>query len=370
MEARYARITDESLENLRQRMGVEVPRRQPYIEVATRDAIRHFANGIGDLNPLWTDEEYARGARVGCLLAPPCILYSMDLTVSGNVGGLPGVHAMFSGTNWEWFLPIRVDDRILGASRLTDLIEKESAFAGRTYLQGYETVFRNQNDERVCRAKAFCIRAERDTARGKGKYKQISRHTYTPEEIRAIEVDYDQEEVRGARARYWEDVQVGEELTPIVKGPLTITDIVCWTMGWGGLFLRAHKLGLDYRRRHSAATIPDLYGVPDVPERVHWDNDLAREVGVPGAYDYGPQRISWLGNLMTHWIGDDGFLRKLEVEVRRFNIVGDTTWCKGRVERKYVEAGEHLVECQVWAENQRGETTARGGALVRLPSRG
>jgi len=50
-------------------------------------------------------------------------------------------------------------------------------------------------------------------------------------------------------------------------------------------------------------------------------------------------------------------------------MVGDTTWCKGKVTSKYIENGEHLVECQLWAENQRGEITAPGQATVILPSR-
>ena len=37
--------------------------------------------------------------------------------------------------------------------------------------------------------------------------------------------------------------------------------------------------------------------------------------------------------------------------------------------RKYVENGEHLVDVEVWAENQRGEITAPGRAVVRLPSK-
>ena len=54
----------------------------------------------------------------------------------------------------------------------------------------------------------------------------------------------------------------------------------------------------------------------------------AIEVGMPGGYDVGPQRISWLGQLMTNWMGDDGFLRRLNVSVRRPNIFGDVSWCR------------------------------------------
>jgi len=369
MAASYGRITEEEVERLRKRIGVKIPRQQPHIEEITKDAIRHFAHGIGDTNPLWTDEVYASQTRYKTLLAPPCILYSTDLIVSGQVGGLPGVHALFAGTNWEWFLPIRLGDRITTTSYLSRLEEKKSEFAGRTFLQAYETIFRNQNQEIVARAEAFCIRSERDTARQRGKYKEIKPQAYTEEQLRSIEADYDREEIRGSNPRYWEEVEPGDELTPVVKGPLTVTDMIAWLKGWGGLFIRAHRLGLDYRRRHPAAAIPNSYGIPDVPERVHWENEFARQIGAPAAYDYGPQRISWLGQLLTNWMGDDGFLKKLEVEVRRFNIVGDTTWCRGKVVKKYWQDDQPLVECQIWAENQRGEVTAKGRAVVLLPSK-
>jgi acyl dehydratase len=37
---------------------VPVRRRHPHIQLASQDAIRHFAHGVGDPNPLWTDPAY------------------------------------------------------------------------------------------------------------------------------------------------------------------------------------------------------------------------------------------------------------------------------------------------------------------------
>ena len=73
---------------------------------------------------------------------------------------------------------------------------------------------------------------------------------------------------------------------------------------------------------------------------------------------------------MTDWIGDDGFLNRLNVQVRKHNIVGDLTVCNGTVTRKWVEDGTHFVEVRVIAENQRGEHTAIGTAVAALPSKG
>ncbi|MBI3967405.1 MAG: MaoC family dehydratase N-terminal domain-containing protein [Chloroflexi bacterium] len=369
MAGQAAVITEGALEALRARIGVEVPRPQPYIEVATKDAIKHFADGIGDVNLLWRDEEYARQTRYGTIVAPPCVLYSMDKITSGMVGGLPGIHALFAGTTFEWFEPIMLNDRVVGSSALKSIEEKKSQFANRTVLQTYHTKFTNQDGCLVATADSWCIRTERDTGREKGKYQGIEPSHYTPEQIAQYESDILAEEIRGANPRYWEDVNEGDSIGPVTKGPVTVTDFIAWLMGWGGLFVRAHRVAVEFRQRHPAAGIVNELGIPDGPERVHWDSPFAKRIGAPEAYDYGPQRVSWLGNLMTNWIGDEGFLRRLSAQVRRFNIVGDVSRCQGKVTRKYLDGDQALVDCDIWIENQRGEITAQGTATARLPRR-
>ena len=124
---------------------------------------------------------------------------------------------------------------------------------------------------------------------------------------------------------------MGEAMPEVVKGPLTVTSIVAFVQGWGSLYVRAHGLAFDLFERHPALAIPNAWGVPEPPERVHWDDALARAVGVPAAYDYGPERVAWLGHLVTNWMGDAGTLARLSVQVRRHNLIGDTTWCRGVV---------------------------------------
>src|SRR3546814_20210891 len=70
--------------------------------------------------------------------------------------------------------------------------------------------------------------------------------------------------------------------------------------------------------------------------------------------------------LMTDWMGDDGFLRRLNVRVRDHNLLGDATWCKGTVTAKRVEEGQAIVSADIWCENQRGARTAVGSAEVVL----
>jgi len=90
---------------------------------------------------------------------------------------------------------------------------------------------------------------------------------------------------------------------------------------------------------------------------------------VPSAYDYGPERVAWLGHLVTNWMGDTGMLARLTVQVRRHNLIGDTTWCRGIVTGRVLSEGRGEVTLGLSAVNQRGETIAGGQAVVVLPRR-
>jgi len=266
-------------------------------------------------------------------------------------------------------LPIREGDRVTGDSVLLDLVDKPSAFAGRAIQQTYRTTFTNQDGRVVCEADSWCFRTERDTARERGKYAVTERPQYTPDDIEEIRAGYRDEQIRGGMPRYWEDVRVGEALPTVCKGPLTVTSVIAFVQGWGSLYVRAHGLAFDLFDRHPALGIPNEFGAPEPPERVHWDERFATAVGVPGAYDYGPERVSWLGHTVTNWMGDDGELCRLNAQVRRHNLIGDVTWCRGVVTGKHEAEGRASVEIDVRAVNQRGETTATGVATAVLPRR-
>ena len=166
-------------------------------------------------------------------------------------------------------------------------------------------------------------------------------------------------------------VEVGTSVPEIVRGPYTATVAVAFEQAWGGLFVWAHAYWYDYLQRHPAAGVLNGYGIPEPPEAVHWDTVLARSVGVPEAYDYGPERISWISVMLTNWIGDQGFLEELYCEIRRFNLVGDTTFCRGRITGKEeLPDGRGRVKLIVEAVDQRDQITAKGWATVLLPRRG
>jgi hypothetical protein len=216
------------------------------------------------------------------------------------------------------------------------------------------------------------IRTERTKARQKKTNDKIELRPYLDEEIEAIEAQYAGEGPRGSTPRWWEDVAEGESLGPMVKGPLTVTDMICWHVGMGmGLYgVKPLRLAARNRKRIPRFFHRDDLNVPDVMQRVHWDPEFARRAGNPTTFDYGRMRETWLIHLCTDWMGNDAWLWKLDCEFRKFNFVGDTQWLHGTVTRKYLAVGDRpALDIEVWAQNQRGEVTTPGHATILLPSR-
>jgi len=366
-EREFVQIDPAQVDELRAMIGKPIRSDRPHVTELTPDAIRHYALGIGDRNPLWTDPDYA-AARGRPQLAPPSALLAMDKVFSGYVTGLPGIHAMYAGATFEFERRPQAGDRLAASATLQDLIERPSRFAGRSWQQIYRVLFTDQHGQLVCTGHSYCFRIERDSAREAGKYEPVH-VTWSPAQIAEIARRYREEEARrrGAETRYAQDVTVGERLPSVTKGPYTATTAIAYLLGWGGLYVRAHGDAFDLFSRHPALGIPNEWGVPEPPERVHWDPDLARRVGVPGAYDYGPERVSWLSHIVTDWMGDDGFLQYLDVQVRRHNLIGELVTIDAVVTA--VDTATGLIDIKIDAANQDGRESARGTAKVRLPTR-
>lgn len=378
------RITNEDIERARAQIGIPQYERNPvFNRVASSDTISHFAFGIGDDNPLWHDPEYGKTTRWRGQIASP--LYATTVGLDDTPRPTPelkklfkglfrGIGKYYSGATWEWYRPIGPDDVIYREYTTSDIQVKEnSSFSGgMTVIDSYRFLYVNRYGEPVATHELSFVNAEREASKKKGRNKDIKRATYTREDIERIDALYAGEEIRGSDKRFWEDVNVGDKLTPVVKGPLRVTDVVGFHIGWGmGQTYGAGPLryGWKQRSRTPAFYVNDEFGVPDIVQRMHWDPARAIELGLPAPYDYGTMRTNWLAHLLTNWMGDDAWLLRLKTEMRSFNYVGDTTICSGEVVGKTIEGTQHLVEIEVKATNQRGEVTSPGTATLILPSR-
>jgi acyl dehydratase len=369
----WGELTDETIAHAAELLGTQLRRdRFHWVREATFDAIQHYVEGIGDRNPLWRSPEYAGSTRWGGLLAPPCFLYAVDTTVVAP--RLPGVQWIYAGTDWTFYDVIRLGDAFEPTAEFVDQTIKTGEFARRWVLQtGLIRYVRSGDGALVAEALGHTARTPRGDAlvrEGRSKYTLRTKHEYTAEQIESIEQQILAEAPTGATRRCWEDVEVGESLRPVVKGPLTTTDLIAWYSGTFGarLYGGAHADVVHYRRRHDDYHISELTGAKDNPGRGHLEVQTGSDVGMGGAYDIGPQRISWGSHMLTDWVGDDGFVHKLSVRVRRPNLIGDTTWWHGTVTRKELVDGHGVVHMDIRTEDQLGQQSARGTAVVVLPS--
>ena len=363
-------ITDEALQEWTQRIGVKLRIGNIFNQLASYEAIRNYVSGIGDVNPLYHDEEYAKGTRYGSIVAPPNWCYSVFPT--WVLQGLAGIHAFHSGNEWEFYKPIHVNDKITPECIFTGFDVKASKFAGKMVMEYQRANFYNQRKELVAKTDLWIVRAERQTARKEGKYSQIQLpHPWTEEGLAKVDEDVLAEEVRGSSVRFWEDVLEGEELKPVVKGPFGLTDMIAYCVGAAPVQIAAHGVQLREYRKHPAWAFRDSQTCAWEPVYgVHYNKAAANAAGLPYPYDVGAQRQGWLINLLTNWMGDEGWLKKNYAEYRRFVYLSDVVWLKGKVTKKYVDNdGEYCVDIETHAINQREEDTMPGHSTVVLPSK-
>jgi acyl dehydratase len=138
---------------------------------------------------------------------------------------------------------------------------------------------------------------------------------------------------------FYEDVEVGAAIGPLEKDPTT-QQLVKYAGASG-----------------------DFY-------QIHYDKDFALKNNLPGVILHGALKNAFLGQLMTDFAGELGWLRKLSVQYRGMDQPGTKVICKGRVAKKYIDGSNHMVDCEIWLENAKGEKTTPGSATVILPSRG
>ena len=370
-------LTDEQIEDAKRLIGVwlrrDVHTPAIYEPLSVHDIRRWAHYSVGDDNPLFSDVEYAKRTQWGVVIAPPTFLYTID---SGIVApGLPGIQWIFAGSRFEHFIPVKVGDTITARARLVDVQIRSGKSVDRYVNQVGEVLYTNQHGELVCRYEGDIYRIPRRRSGAGFKFapkegvEPPKPYKYTQEEIEKIAESYRNEFRRGSDALYWEEVNTGDLLPTVQKGPLTLVDIVGFYAGRRTVY-NVMKLAFAERDRHPRNVYySPTRNIPMHPAAGHFDVEIAHEIGMPGAYDQGWQRINWAGHMLTNWAGDHGFVRRLNGRVTKPNLVGDLTIMHGEVTGKRKENGEALVEIRWWGLNQRGEQNCSGSAEVRLPSR-
>ena len=140
------------------------------------------------------------------------------------------------------------------------------------------------------------------------------------------------------QAVYFEDVDIGDEITPLPMNPTSET-IAAYVKACG------------------------------ITEKRFTDEVYARSLGMDGAIAPGNMGLAYLSRMLNDW-AQGAVLRKLEVRFRGFVKPGDQLTCKGLIVEKHARGSANSIECDVFIENENGDRPVAGSATVELPRRG
>jgi len=138
--------------------------------------------------------------------------------------------------------------------------------------------------------------------------------------------------------RYFEDVQVGDEIPKLVKSPVTHLQLVRYA-GASGDF-----------------------------NPLHTDPKIGEMIGTGGIIAHGMLIMGFVGQLLSDYVGPTA-LRKFGVRFRGMTHLNDEITCTGTITKKYEADGEARIEGKVQATDQNSDVKVSGTFVAVLPHR-
>ena len=218
---------------------------------------------------------------------------------------------------------------------------------------------------------------------------------YSAEDLQNIVEDIEgmKQRRRGSETLYWEDVEIGDKLGPVVVPPWTLQDLEAPNMV-GSCVLHIHKgdpgdeltfepVFNKFKNNQGHFVTHPVTRWPWSVSAEHSDPLMAAFRALPGPFDGGVQRTQIPHRLLSDWMGDDGFLRRFYMAIRKPVYYSDITSYTGEVVKKFKEIQEgddkpggapgknqyYAVGIRIAGTNQAGEIQSPGTATVYLPSR-
>lgn len=336
------------------------------------DAVRHYAWGLGDRNPLYWDPNYAAGSAHGRVIAPPTFLATAFDAVA--CVGFEGFQPVQAGVDWIFKRPVRIGERlvadaVLGESRL--LSGKQTPWFAVQEVDVVYSAMTTAGKEEVGRALGKTYQLP---TRGAGGLSyEPRRPVWTEDQLMSIWSDVEAEHRTGAAPRLAARVKPGDTLPKVVKGPLSSVDMIAYYAGCiGSPGYKAAEIGWLYKKwaREAPENLPSniatwYFSALSLPSVGHLVSDAGEAVGMPGAYANGLQMIGWAAHCLTNWGGDLSFLTRLDAQLLRPVVFGDVVWISGEVQSVDAETGS--VDIAVEGHNQLEERVIRARARMLLP---
>ncbi len=142
-------------ERLKGKIGVES---EPQIYEVEQGVIRRFARAIGDSNPLWQGEEYARQSKYGGIIAPPTLvsMIGFEEIQPEQIGLAPNAGMLHASTELECYQPVRAGDTITFTTRIAEVRERQGKMGKMTFVT-LDITYKNQRQESVARCRQMII---------------------------------------------------------------------------------------------------------------------------------------------------------------------------------------------------------------------
>ena len=150
--------------------------------------IMMFARSVGDSNPIYHDEEYAKSTEIGGIIPPPTFAQSSaqfdpeyflrpkvggegwfgsgkeatgSKPSSGSGGGGGAAMGLHAEQHFEYHLPVKAGATLSATTKPGKAWEKESKRAGKLKFSESVTEYRNQNGDLVITATGVGVQTER-----------------------------------------------------------------------------------------------------------------------------------------------------------------------------------------------------------------
>lgn len=363
-------------------------------EPLANNDIRRWVQAMHYPNRLHYDDEFAEEGRFGRIVAPQSFPVACDDghgTAPSCVGFIPDSHLIFGGDEW-WFHGPRVygGDLIVNERVPLDYVVKETKFAGPTCFQRGDNKYYNQDGDLIATQRSTAIRYRADLAREAGSMDATEDPEWSDDELNKLE-DQKFEWIKmlhdlGHGKRYWDDVNVGDQLPTRIIGPHSIASFTTeWRAYlftiWCGVHRRTdldmealgftpEMAGKEQDPVHEKINPEQTDGAYVGPSRGHLFPRWARYIGMPRSYGYGASMGAWILDYFGGWAGEWGQVVHSNCSYRGPAFTGDITIMNAEVIDKMTdEEGRNLVQVDFKMKNQLGTTMATAKAEIELPKK-
>ncbi|MDR7275576.1 FAS1-like dehydratase domain-containing protein [Catenuloplanes atrovinosus] len=350
-------------------IGCHAPDAEPGVDAADWLSVTRFAEVSSDDNPLYTDVRYGAASPHRTMLAPPAFVLALRSPCStGALDLIPNeLVSRVDTLEVTWYDTIRLGDRLAGRVRVDGVGHRaEPGTADQVRITSTAEYERDGVRFALGRAEVSISALPTHDVRPIHRYGQ-------PEIDRMSRELDDEADPRGPRPRHWGDVRIGDALPSVLRGPLTISDLEAWVIA-AGRPVRAGNLQQRWlAERDGRRRAHPLTGWPA------WDRAeaaLDSAVTEPAGPAAPAELLFTLAcQLVTSWMGDDGFLRSLSLRVGEPFRYGDAVRLSGSVRDLYRLTGAdgrgyHAAAVRMTGVNQLTQTVFEADAVTLLPQPG